>query len=165
MRPMIDDPDDRRTPEEKHDDQTERQMSELMTEVRVVMPGVQVMFAFLLAVPFQSGFEETTDAERVLFIVTLLSAGLASACLIASAAMHRVLFGKREREFVIHTGNRLVVVGLSALAVAMSCGAGLIVSYVWSTAAGWLTIAGGAVLFGSLWFALPLARRAGLIGD
>lgn len=153
-----------RLPGEDDDDRTERQLSELMMEVRVVMPGVQVMFAFLLAVPFQTRFGETTDAERVLYVVTLLAAGIASACLIGSAAMHRVLFGRRERDFVIHTGNRLVVIGLSALAIAMSCAAGLIVSFVWSTAAGWLTLVGAALLFGSLWFALPLAHRAGLIG-
>lgn len=135
-------------------------MSELMTEVRIIMPGVQVLFAFLLTVPFQARFDTVTDTEEALYVITLLSAGLASACLIGSAASHRVLFGQGEREWVIQVGNRLVLVGLIALAVAMSCAAALVVSFVWNAAAAWLTLAGGALLFGSLWFALPLSRRA-----
>ena len=71
---------------EHEDDQSERQMSELMTEVRIVMPGVQVLFAFLLTVPFQSAFDEVMDTEPVLYVLTLLSSAVASACLIACAA-------------------------------------------------------------------------------
>ena len=149
-----------RLPGESEDDRTERRMSELMTEVRIIMPGVQVLFAFLLTVPFQARFDTVTDTEEALYLVTLLSAGLASACLIGSAATHRVLFGQGQREFVIRVGNRLVLVGLIALAVAMSCAAALVVSFVWTAAAAWLTLAGGAVLFGSLWFVLPLTRAA-----
>ena len=116
---------------EHEDDQSERQMSELMTEVRIVMPGVQVLFAFLLTVPFQSSFDEVTDTERVLYVLTLMSSAVASACLIACAALHRVLFGHRERDFIIRTGNRLALAGLVGLASAMSCAIGLVISYIW----------------------------------
>ena len=145
---------------EDESDRSERQMSELMNEARIVMPGVQVLFAFLLAVPFQSRFQEVTDTERVLYVTTLLSAAIASASLIACAAMHRVLFGQRQREYVIHMGTRFVVAGLAALALAMSCAAALVISFLWTPLAGWVTLSGGLLLFGSLWFALPLARRA-----
>lgn len=149
-----------RLPGEHENERSERQMSELMTEVRIIMPGVQVLFAFLLTVPFQARFGTVTDTERALYLVTLLSAGLASACLIGSAAAHRVLFGHRQREYVIRAGNRLVLAGLIALAVSMSCAAALVVSFIWSGAAAWLTLFGAAALFGSLWFGVPLTRRA-----
>ncbi len=76
-----------------------------------------------------------------------------------------MLFGQSQREYIIRTGNRLVLAGLIALAVAMSCAGALIVSVIWSTPAAWVTLAGGAVLFGSLWFVLPLSRRARISGD
>ena len=157
-------PEDRR-PGESPSARSERQMNELMTEARIIMPGVQVLFAFLLTVPFQARFGATSDTERALYLVTLLSAGVASACLIGSAAAHRVLFGQSQREYIIRTGNRLVLAGLIALAVAMSCAGALVVSVIWSTPAAWVTLAGGAALFGSLWFVLPLSRRARIGGD
>ena len=149
-----------RLPDEDDRARTERQMNELMTETRIIMPGVQVLFAFLLTVPFQARFSDTTDGERALYLVTLLSSGLASACLIGAAACHRVLFGQNEREWVIRVGMRLVLVGLIGLSVAFWCAVTLVVSLVWSDAAATVTLVGGAALFGSLWFALPLSRRA-----
>jgi hypothetical protein len=145
-------------PGEDESERSERQLTELMTEVRVAMPGVQVLFAFLLAVPFQARFGLVSSTEKALFVVTLLSSGLASACFIALPAFHRVLFRRRQREFIISAGNRLAVAGLAALGVAMSCAAALTVSFVYSPAAGWVTLGCGIVLFFGLWFAVPLER-------
>jgi hypothetical protein len=145
-------------PGEDEKDRSERQLTELMTEVRVAMPGVQVLFAFLLAVPFQARFGEVSSTEKALFVVTLLSSGLASACFIALPAFHRVLFRHQQREFIIVVGNRLAVAALAALGVAMSCAGALTVSFVYSATAGWVTLGCGVVLFFGLWFAVPLKR-------
>lgn len=143
---------------ESDGDRSERQLNELLTEVRVAMPGVQVLFAFLLAVPFQTRFKEVTDAERALYVATLLTSGIASACFISLAATHRLLFRHRQREFIIRTGNRFMLLGLAALAAAMSCATALVISFVYSAAAGWVALGAAALLFSMLWFVLPLAR-------
>jgi hypothetical protein len=146
-------------PGEDEKDRSERQLTELMTEIRVAMPGVQVLFAFLLAVPFQARFGEVSSTEKAFYVVTLLSSGIATACFIAGPAMHRVLFRRQQREFIIRTTNRFAVLGLAALGAAMSFAAALTVSFVYSHGAGWATLAGGLVLFFGLWFGLPLERR------
>jgi len=145
-------------PGEDEKEHAARQLDELLTEVRVAMPGVQVLFAFLLAVPFQARFGEVTSTQKALYVVTLLVSGLASACFIAVASMHRVLFRQRQREFIVRNGNRLVLAGLVALAVAMSFAAAFTVSFLQSERAGWITLAGGLRLFFGLWFVVPLAR-------
>ena len=145
-------------PGEDETERSERQLEELMTEIRVAMPGVQVLFAFLLAVPFQARFGEVSSTEKTLYVFTLLSSGLAVACFIAIPALHRVLFRRRQREFIIHNGNRLAVFGLAALAVAMSCAAALTISFIESPTAGWATLGSGLLLFFGLWFVLPLGH-------
>jgi len=145
-------------PGEDESEKAARQLEELLTEVRVAMPGVQVLFAFLLAVPFQARFAEVDSTQKAFYIVTLLASGFASACFIAIASMHRILFRHRQREYIVHRGNRLVVSGLALLAVAMSFGGAFVMSFLQSERAGWITLAGGLILFFGLWFALPLAR-------
>lgn len=141
--------------EEKRD----RQMIELLNELRIALPGVQILFAFLLTVPFTQRFGTLESFQRDVFYVTLLATVLSTACLIAPSAAHRLRFHKSDRQWLIESANGLMVVGLALLAVAMG-GAVLLISdvlydgpIVWiASSVVWLVLAG-------LWFARPLARR------
>jgi hypothetical protein len=145
----------RETPLERLD----RNLEELTGELRVVVTGVQVLFAFLLIVPFNSGFVGIGGFERVVYFITLLLAALAAACTIAPSAQHRFLFRHDDKQQIVFSSNRIVIAGLAFLALAM-CGCLLLVAVkLFGVLAGVLTVAGGAVPFAVMWFALPLRRR------
>src|SRR5918999_2862223 len=105
---------------ESDEERLDRNLQELLGELRVALPGVQVLFAFLLVVPFNPGFAEVTAFQEKLYLVTLLLAAAASALLIAPSVHHRILFRRQEKEFLVVTANRLVVIGLGCLALAMT---------------------------------------------
>src|SRR5690349_13312349 len=94
------------------DSKRDRQMVELLNELRVALPGVQILFAFLLTVPFSRGFAQVTDFQRNLFYATLLSTSVSAICFIAPTATHRLRFHQREREYIIESSNRLLIAGL-----------------------------------------------------
>ena len=94
-------------------------MIELLNELRVALPGVQILFAFLLTVPFAQGFQRTTTFQRDLFYGTLLATALSTACLIAPTATHRLRFHQCDRAYIIETANRLLIAGLVFLALAI----------------------------------------------
>ena len=143
------------TPHERLD----RNLEELTGELRVIVTGVQVLFAFLLIVPFNTGFAGIGDFERTVYFVTLLLAALAAACTIAPSAQHRFLFRHDDKQYLVISSNRIVIVGLASLALAM-CGALLLVaSTLFGVLAGVLTVLGATVPFALLWFILPLRRR------
>src|SRR5437588_346623 len=93
--------------EESPQERVNRELIELLNEVRVALPGVQVLFAFLLAVPFQNRFGRATSFEKHLYLVTLLSSATATACLIAPTGYHRLLFQRGERPRIIEPGTRM----------------------------------------------------------
>jgi hypothetical protein len=144
---------------EREQERLNRQMLELLNEVRVATAGVQVLFGFLLAVPFQQRFHETTSAERVIYFVTLLAAAAATALLIAPSAYHRILFERRQKPHIIRVGTREFLAGLLALAVAMTGAVLLVTDYLFPTSTAVVTVTGVALLFGWLWFGLGLMRR------
>jgi hypothetical protein len=146
-----------RTEEEQA--QLNRQLSELLNEVRVAMPGVQVLFAFLLAVPFQQRFETVSPFQRDVYFVTLLAAAAATAFFIAPTAYHRIAFQQHERERIIQVGTRQVVCGLVALAVAMNCAVLLVTDVLFKAPTVIVTVACVASLFAWLWFGIGLWRR------
>jgi hypothetical protein len=149
------------TPKERLD----RNMEELNGELRVVITGVQVLFAFLLVVPFNTGFAHVGDYERTVYFITLLLAAMAAVCMIAPSAQHRFLFRHDDKRHVVFLSNRIVIVGLAFLALAM-CGCLLLVAtYLFGVLAGLLTVILGALPFAILWFAMPLLRRRELDGD
>jgi hypothetical protein len=146
---------DTRDEEERKRD---RQMLELLNELRVALPGVQILFAFLLTVPFSVRFEKLTAFQRDVYYVTLLATALSAACLIAPSAAHRLRFHQGEREWLVESANDLMIAGLCFLAVALGGSVLLITDVmfdgtrVWAyTGAVWLIIVG-------LWFARPLQR-------
>jgi uncharacterized RDD family membrane protein YckC len=137
-----------------------RQLTELLNELRVAMPGVQVLFAFLLAVPFQQRFATASAFQRDVYLVTLLAATVATAFLIAPSAYHRIAFQQHEKERIIQKGTRQFVCGLVALAVAMTCAVLLVTDFLFRTATVVVVVACVASLLAWLWFGIGIWRRS-----
>jgi hypothetical protein len=145
--------------DETPDERADRNLGELLQELRVALPGVQVLFAFLLAVPFQQRFADVTTFQRDVYLVTLLLSAAASALLISPTAYHRLNFSRRDKDHIVAVAQRATVVGLGALGLSMT-GAVLLVTD-WLFGAGIVVLVTVCVfgMFVLLWFALPLLRR------
>jgi Family of unknown function (DUF6328) len=137
----------------------DRNLNELLGELRVALPGVQVLFAFLLVAPFNQRFARLSQFERHLYLATLLSTLLAAILLIAPTLIHRFHFRLGEKAYVVHMANRFMVVGLSVFALAMTTAVLLITLYVFGTAAAVVTTSLVISAFGIIWFIVPLRRR------
>jgi len=137
----------------------DRELIELLTELRVVLPGVTVLFAFLLAVPFAKGWSRVTTFQRDVFLVAFLATGVAVAFLTAPSSYHRLRFRAGDKERLVQTGSRLTIVGIAAFAVALEAVVMLVVDFVLSRGAAIAATAGFAVLVVWLWFGLPLSGR------
>src|SRR5215210_7188503 len=122
-----DPPDEPRDRSEDEQERLNRQLIELLNELRVAMPGVQVLFGFLLAVPFQQRFEQVSDFQQTVYFVTLLCAAVATAFLIAPSAYHRLMFEQHDKPNIVHIGTAQMIAGLCALALALN-GAVLLVT-------------------------------------
>ena len=143
-------------------ERTDRNLAELLNELRVALPGVQVLFAFLLIVPFSQGFARMTEFERKLYFGVLLCTGLAAMLLIAPSMHHRLEFRQRDKEYLVATANRLTIAGLSALAVAMTGAILLITHVLFGTAATIVTSSVFAFGFAVVWYLIPLRRLAAI---
>ena len=106
--------------DETDSERIDRNLQEMIGELRVALPGVQVLFAFLLVVPFNQGFPKVTSFQQTLYFVTLLFTAAATICLIAPSAHHRIEFRQQDKEDIVRTGNRIIILGLGLLAVAMT---------------------------------------------
>ena len=127
-------------------------------ELRVIITGVQVLFAFLLVVPFDARFAQLDPFERAVYFATLLLAALAAICTIAPAAQHRILFRHDDKAHLVFSASGLTLAGLMSLALAM-CGALLLVATVlFGAIVGLITALAMGVPFAALWFAIPLRR-------
>ena len=113
--------------DESEKERLDRNLEELTGELRVVVTGVQVLFAFLLIVPFNTGFEGVGPFERTVYVITLLLAALAAVCMIAPSAEHRWMFRQDDKRHLVFASNRIVLVGMAFLALAM-CGCLLLVA-------------------------------------
>ncbi|MDQ2874652.1 MAG: DUF6328 family protein [Actinomycetota bacterium] len=132
--------------------------------------GVQVLFGFLLAIPFTNTFARLSAGQHDLYVTTLLLAALAAALLLAPVAFHRVLFRQQQKEFLVRSANVLALLGLATVALAVSATVALVLSYVMPGPPTVVITAVMLVLFAGLWFAFPLSRRrqgirAGTAGD
>jgi hypothetical protein len=138
----------------------DRNLSELLQELRVAIPGVQVLFAFLLVVPFQQGFTRITPFQERIYFATLLCTAVSAAMLIAPSAYHRMTFRLQQKEHLVFVANRLAIVGLGFLALAMT-GAVLLITDIVFGAAATVVVTTVAVfmMFVALWYVLPLRRR------
>ncbi len=145
--------------DESDSERIDRELIELLNGLRVALPGVQVLFAFLLTVPFSSGFVDTTDLQRDLLFGVLAATAVSAALLIAPSAWHRLLFRQHDKERLLSVSNKMSIAGLGFLAVAMIGAIVLIANFAFSDT---LTIVSGLVavlIFGSLWYAVPLSYR------
>jgi cobalamin synthase len=147
--------DDRSKEEIKRD----RQMAELLQELRVALPGVQILFAFLLTVPFSQGFQKATPFQRDLFYATLIATAASTVCLIAPTATHRLRFHQGERAYIIESSNRLLIAGLVFLGLAVIGAFSLITDYLFDLGTHWYWPAAIALFLVVLWFGRPLTRH------
>lgn len=143
-------------------ERADRNLAELLQELRVVLPGVQVLFAFLLTVPFTERFSDLTSFQKRLYFAILLSTAVTTALLVAPTANHRLLFHKRDKEHIVLVANRLAVAGIALMAVSI-CGAILLISDVlFDTFTAAVSTVGIAVVFTVFWFVGPVVRRSRL---
>jgi hypothetical protein len=120
---------------------------------------VQVLFAFLLVVPFNQRFTDITAFERDVYYLTLASTALATAFLIAPGTIHRLQFRADDKRWIVFTGNRLAIIGFGVLGVAITSAVLFTVHFVYADTLAIVTAAIAGLLVFALWFALPLARR------
>lgn len=146
--------------EETEEERLDRNLGELLQELRVALPGVQVLFAFLLAVPFQKNFGETSEFEKKIYFATLLLTALSAALLIAPSAYHRLTFRYQQKHRLVFIANRLAIAGLATLALAMTCAVMLVTNFLFGAVA--TTVVTSVLvlaMFVLLWAVLPLKRR------
>lgn len=143
-------------PESRQD----RELIELLNELRVALPGVQVLFAFLLAVPFTQRFPQVTESQKGAFFVALVTTAVSTALLIAPSSFHRIQWRAHDKEKLLVISNGLTIAGLGFLAISMTAVVFTITDVLFGgPVSTWVTVAIG-LLFASLWYVLPLYRRA-----
>lgn len=145
--------------EESEAERLDRNLSELLQELRVALPGVQVLFAFLLAVPFQQNFTKITPFQEKVYFATLLLTALSAVLLISPSAYHRMTFRMQQKHHLIHLANKLAISGLACLALAMTGAITLITDVLYGTTATVVTSVIALSVFLLFWYALPLQRR------
>ena len=146
--------------EESHEERVNRELIELLNELRVALPGVQIMFAFLLAVPFTQRFERVTELQKDVFMVALLCTLAGTVFLIAPSAFHRIRFRDRDKEALIQVANGFAIVGLVFLALGMTAVVFLVTDMLFKGVFTAVVTAVTAALFAAVWFLLPLVREA-----
>ena len=147
------------TNEESKEERLNRELIELLNELRVALPGVQMLFGFLLAVPFTQKFESITTTQRHVYYFTFMATATATIFLIAPTAYHRLRFRQHDKEQLMQTATRLTIAGTACLAAALSGAVYLVSDLLFHTAATALAAAAAAGLLLWLWYGLPLLRR------
>ncbi len=153
---MVDRPSGR---DETEDERLDRNLGELLQELRVALPGVQVLFAFLLAVPFQQNFTKITSFEKDVYFATLLLTATSAVMLIAPSAYHRLTFHFQHKRRLVFLANRFAIAGLAFLALAMTGAIMLITEVLFDPAMTAITSALALTMFVVFWLLLPLRRR------
>jgi hypothetical protein len=136
-----------------------RELIELLNELRIVLPGVQVLFAFLLTVPLTGRYDDLNPFEEGLFITAFFASAAAAIMLVAPTAYHRIRWRKRDKEALLVTSNRLALAGLGFLAIAMVAVIGLVTDLIASDSVAILCTGVATMVILLLWFAIPLSRR------
>jgi len=147
---------------ENEQERRNRELIELLNELRVALPGVQVLFAFLLVVPFSNGFPKLGELDRDIFFVAFITTALSTVFLIAPSSYHRLRWRAHDKERMLHVSNLLTIVGLALLAVSITCVVFVITDFLFHRAWAAAFTALIAVAFMLLWYGLPLA---GAIAD
>jgi hypothetical protein len=148
--------------DESDEERLDRNLGELLQELRVALPGVQVLFAFLLTVAFQQRFTSLTWVQEKIYFATLMSTAISAALLIAPSAYHRLTFRYQQKRHLVFLANKLAIAGLGFLALSMTGVILLVTDFIFSTAAAIVAAGFAALLFAVLWYAVPLRRRRGI---
>ena len=141
-------------PESKQD----RELMELLNELRVTLPGIQVMFAFLLVVPFSNGFVKVTELQKNVYFMSFLATAAATAFLIAPSTYHRLRWREGDKEHMLKVSNRYAILGTAFLALAMTGVVFLITDFLYDSGLAIFATAWGAGMFTFLWFGIPILR-------
>ena len=157
------DPADRADPQQRDRHALDRELDELTSELRTAIPGVTVLFAFLLTVPFAAGFPSLSGSQRGAYFVAFLATTFSVIFLVAESAYHRVRGKPYDKGLLLQTATRQAVTGLALLAVALCAVVFLVTDVLFGSTISTALSAGVAVLAAGTWFGLPLLRR--LRGD
>jgi amino acid transporter len=141
---------------ENEEQRRNRELIELLNELRVALPGVQVLFAFLLAVPFANGFPKLGEFDRDIFFVAFIATALSTVCLIAPSSYHRLRWRDHDKERMLVVSNWLTIAGLTLLAVAITAVVFVITDFLFHRAWAAAFTALVALAFLVLWYGLPL---------
>ncbi|HEX2194259.1 MAG TPA: DUF6328 family protein [Candidatus Limnocylindria bacterium] len=147
-------------PDESPKQRVDRELSELLEEIRVVLPGVEILFGFLIVVPFSGGFGEISGFERVLYLASLLTTSAAMALLMAPTTYHRLRFREMDKERMLFTMSRLVIVASVLVLLAIGFAVYLVVESILGGVPAAVIATLNAAWFGWFWFGMPLMRRA-----
>lgn len=146
-------------PGESDDERWDRNYGDLLQEIRVAQTGVQILFAFLITLPFSARFAETETDDHIVYVVTLLAAAVASALLISPVSYHRMNFRQGRKEDLVRTASRMATVGVACLMVAITGAVYIVMDVTLGALAGVLLAAFIFATCGFLWFLLPLRHR------
>ena len=144
---------------ESEAERDDRNLAELLQELRVAGLGVQVLFGFLLSLPFTTRFARLSHGQRDLYLATLLLSALATALLLGPVAYHRLVFRRGQKEGLVRTASVMAIGGLGVVGLAVSAAVLLVTGFVASGVPAVLITVFVVCTFGILWFAFPLARR------
>jgi len=143
----------------------DRNLMELVQELRVAGLGVQVLFGFLLSLPFTVRFVKLSDPQRNLYVVTLLLAALSTALLGGPVAYHRLVFRRHKKGRLVRAANVMAIGGISAVGLAIAAAVALITSLVYRGIAVPLIAAMTFATFAGLWFIIPMVNRGPLLAE
>jgi hypothetical protein len=144
---------------ESEKERIDRELIELLNELRVALPGVQVLFAFLLVVPFNQRYAQVTDVQKVTHFVSFLCTAVATVLLIAPSSYHRLRWREHDKERMLRTSNRLAIAGTIFLALAVTGTVFFVTDFIFGAVPTAVTTVSAALLFGWFWYGLPLVRR------
>ena len=145
--------------EQKSKEDLDRELIELLNELRVTLPGVQVLFAFLLIVPFSQQFEEINDLQKYAYLVALTFTALGSAFLIAPTPYHRIRWRDQDKDAMLRLANRLALAGTVCVAIAMPCALFFVTDFLFKSPVPALLAALVIGVIVTFWYALPLERE------
>jgi hypothetical protein len=146
-------------PEESKEERLNRELIELLNELRVALPGVQILFAFLLTVPFTQRFNQATDLQRNMYFFTFLCAAASTALLIAPSAYHRLTWRQHDKEHLLKVSNALSIAGTVFLAIAMASTVFVVTDVLFEATAAAFVSAATAAFYAWFWYVMPLVRR------
>jgi putative flippase GtrA len=137
----------------------DRNLAELLQELRVAGLGVQVLFGFLLSLPFTNRFTKLSHPQRELYLASLLLAAVSTALLVGPVAYHRLVFRRQQKEPLVRAANVMAALGLATVGLAVSAAVLLVASFVAKAVPAAIIAAIVVCMFGGLWFVFPLTRR------